>query len=111
MLVNLIIKIGINQYKMTMPQFKKSNFEIYHPGKSYLKKNKNIVKLSANESALGVSPKVKKAIKQKINFSRYPDGKSENLKFAISKNLNVILKKLFVDLDQMRLYKLFVNYF
>ena len=45
---------------MTLPQFKRINFESYRPGKSKLSTNKKIIKLSANESALGMSPKVKK---------------------------------------------------
>ena len=55
---------------------------------------KKIVKLSANESALGVSPKVKKEINNKINFSKYPDNKSENLRLAISKNFKCKFDKI-----------------
>ena len=42
------------------PKFKKINIEAYKPGKSSVKKLRNIIKLSANESALGVSLNVKK---------------------------------------------------
>ena len=52
---------------MTTIKFKKINIEAYKPGKSSIKKLKKVVKLSANESALGVSPKVKKIISNK-NF-------------------------------------------
>ena len=45
---------------MTIPKFKKFRIEAYKPGKSNIGEIKDIVKLSANESALGVSPKVKK---------------------------------------------------
>ena len=45
---------------MTVPKFKKFRIEAYKPGKSKIGQVKNITKLSANESALGVSPKVKK---------------------------------------------------
>ena len=45
---------------MSLLKFKKLRIETYRPGKSKLLRSKNIVKLSANESALGVSPKVKK---------------------------------------------------
>ena len=88
---------------MTLPKFRKINVQSYKPGKSKLSRIKKIVKLSANESALGVSPKVKKEINNKINFSKYPD-KSQKI-------LNVNLIKLFVELAQMKLFKLFVNYF
>ena len=38
---------------MTTPNFKKFDIEAYKPGKSKVKKLKNVIKLSANESALG----------------------------------------------------------
>jgi histidinol-phosphate aminotransferase len=71
---------------MTTMRFKKFNIEAYKPGKSSVQKLKKIIKLSANESALGVSPKVKKIISnKKINFFRYPDGNSKKLKNCLSK--------------------------
>ena len=42
---------------MTTVRFKKLDIEVYEPGKSIIKKIKKITKLSANESALGISPK------------------------------------------------------
>jgi len=71
---------------MTTIRFKKFDIEAYKPGKSNIKKLKNIIKLSANESALGMSAKVKKVVSNKnLNFSRYPDGKSKALRIQISK--------------------------
>ena len=71
---------------MTTPKFKKFNIEAYKPGKSKFKKLKKIVKLSANESALGMSPKAIKIISnKKLNLERYPDGKSDILRKEISK--------------------------
>ena len=71
---------------MTTLSFKKINIEPYVPGKSSNKKTQNTVKLSANESALGVSPRAKKVISNKnFNFSIYPDGKSKKLIKQISK--------------------------
>ena len=69
---------------MSLLKFKKFAIEAYKPGKSKLWRFNNIIKLSANESALGVSPKVKKEINKKINLSRYPDSKSKNLRRHIS---------------------------
>ena len=40
---------------MTSLNFRKINIEAYKPGRSILKKKKNVIKLSANESALGMS--------------------------------------------------------
>jgi len=79
---------------MTLPQFKKINLERYKPGKSKLSKIKNIIKLSANESALGTSPKVKKEINKKINFSKYPDNESNNLRLSISKKFKCKFEKI-----------------
>ena len=74
---------------MSIPSFKKINLIAYKPGRSKLKKNDKIIKLSANESALGISPRVKKRIKVLDNkISKYPDGKFINLIETISKKYN-----------------------
>ena len=71
---------------MTTVRFKKLEIEAYEPGKSIVKKIKRTIKLSANESALGISPKAKKILSnKKLNFTRYPDGKSKKLRDQISK--------------------------
>ena len=79
---------------MTLPKFKKIGLESYKPGKYKLSKVKNVIKLSANESALGTSPKAKREINKKINLSKYPDSKSNNLRFSISKKFNCDFKKI-----------------
>ena len=80
---------------MTTIRFKKFNIETYKPGKSSIKKLKGIIKLSANESALGVSPKVKKVISGgKLNFYRYPDGKSKELRNQICKKFKCDKNKI-----------------
>jgi histidinol-phosphate aminotransferase len=72
---------------MTIPIFKKINIEAYKPGKSNIKRLKKVIKLSANESALGVSPKVKKIISnRKLKIFRYPDSKCKNLREKIAKH-------------------------
>ena len=53
---------------MSLPKFKTNSLESYKPGKSRLSRIKKIIKLSANESALGTSPKVKKEINKKIDI-------------------------------------------
>ena len=71
---------------MTALKFKKFNIEAYKPGKAKVKKFKKVIKLSANESALGMSPKAKRLISNKnFNLDKYPDGKSKNLRKLISK--------------------------
>ena len=79
---------------MTLPKFKNIGFEPYKPGKSKLAKIRNIIKLSANESALGTSPKVKREINNRINLYKYPDSKSKNLRFSISKKFNCNFEKI-----------------
>ena len=80
---------------MTVPKFKTIRIEAYKPGRSKVGKLKNIIKLSANESALGISPRAKKALSQKkLNLSKYPDGKSENLRKEISKVYNCDFNKV-----------------
>ena len=66
---------------MTSLSFRKIKTIAYRPGRSQLAKNMKAIKLSANESALGVSPKVRKIINNnKLNLSKYPDGKSTDLR-------------------------------
>ena len=80
---------------MTTPKFKKFKIKAYKPGKSKFKKLKKIIKLSANESALGMSPSVAKIISnQKLNLERYPDGKSELLRKEISKKYKCNFEKI-----------------
>ena len=71
---------------MTVPKFRNIKIEAYKPGKSIVGKIKNIVKLSANESALGMSPKARKAISTKnVSMSKYPDSNSRDLRKELSK--------------------------
>ena len=80
---------------MTVPKFKTFRIEAYKPGKSNIGKIKNAIKLSANESALGVSPKVKKVLNNKnLVLSKYPDSKAKNLRKEISKKFNCDFNKI-----------------
>ena len=79
---------------MIIPKFKNIGFETYKPGQSQLSKISNIIKLSANESALGVSSKAKKEINRNIKLSKYPDSKSKNLRLKISKKFNCNFEKI-----------------
>ena len=74
---------------MTTPTFRKIKLEAYKPGKSFLNKKKNIIKLSANESALGMSKNAFKVLKKfRGDISKYPDGKFKELTSIISKKYN-----------------------
>ena len=80
---------------MTIPKFKIFKIKAYKPGKSNIGKAKNIIKLSANESALGVSPKVKKILSVKNSIlSRYPDSKAKALRKEISKKYKCDFNKI-----------------
>jgi len=80
---------------MTTIRFKKFNIDTYKPGRSSIKNKKKVVKLSANESALGVSSKVKKVIsKKKLSFFRYPDPKSRKLRIEISKKFKCNMERI-----------------
>src|SRR6056300_829329 len=74
---------------MLIPKFKQFSIEPYKPGKSKINKIKNVIKLSANESALGTSNRVKKLLlTKKLELSRYPDSKSIDLRKQIAKTYN-----------------------
>ncbi len=76
-------------------KFKKFNIETYKPGRSKIKKLKKVIKLSANESALGISPKAKKLILNKnLVLDKYPDGKSKDLRKSISKTYKCNSEKI-----------------
>ena len=59
---------------MNLPKPKKINSDKYVPGLSLFKQKAVKIKLSANESALGPSPKAIKEFNQASkNLKRYPD--------------------------------------
>ena len=52
--------------------FRKIGIKSYKPGRSVLSNKKKVIKLSANESALGMSPKARKIISNKrLNLDKY----------------------------------------
>ncbi len=80
---------------MTSLKFRKINIEAYKPGKSILRKKKNVVKLSANESALGMSSKVLKVLQSKnYKISKYPDSKAIDLRKLISSKFKCDFNKI-----------------
>ena len=80
---------------MTSLTFRKINIEAYKPGRSILKKKKKVIKLSANESALGMSSKVLKVLKNKnYKISKYPDSKAIDLRKSISSKFKCDFNKI-----------------
>ena len=80
---------------MTSLNFRKINIKPYKPGRSILKKKKKVIKLSANESALGVSPKVLKLFKSRnYKVFKYPDSSAKDLRKTISLNFKCKFNKI-----------------
>ena len=75
---------------MILPKPRKIDVERYIGGLSKLKKIDNPIKLSANESALGPSPKALEALqKDKDKVFKYPESDSNSLRNVIGKILNI----------------------
>ena len=68
--------------------FRKIGVTSYKPGRSVLLNKKKVIKLSANESALGFSSRVKKKLSKIGSLSKYPDSESKSLRKEISKKFN-----------------------
>ena len=82
---------------MKLTKFKKLKFQSYKPGKHEipnLNNTKKIIKLSANESALGASSKVKAILRNNVSTSKYPDYTSKLLRKQISSKFNCNINKV-----------------
>ena len=80
---------------MILPKPRNIRVERYIGGLSKFKKIDNPIKLSANESALGASPRAIKALeKDKSNVFNYPESDSKFLREAISKKFNIDFNKI-----------------
>ena len=75
---------------MSLPKPRNIKVERYIGGLSKFKKIDNPIKLSANESALGASPKAIDAFeKDKNKIFKYPESDSNSLRNFISKKFNI----------------------
>jgi histidinol-phosphate aminotransferase len=75
---------------MKLPKAKNLNAEKYVAGLSLFNQKTAKIKLSANESALGPSPKaVKEYIKVSKNFKRYPDSEGTFFRETIAKKFKL----------------------
>ena len=77
----------------------------YEAGISKLADRKKIIKLSSNESAFGVSPKIKKILKEFENkIFRYPDPENNKLKEIIFKKYKLDeIVKAHTDLENRKI--------
>jgi len=75
---------------MTLPKPIKFKVERYIGGLSQFKKIENLIKLSANESALGPSPKAIEAFENEKNkIFKYPESDSNSLREALSTKFDI----------------------
>ena len=80
---------------MNVPNFRKIDLITYKPGRSLLSSKKEVIKLSANESALGAGERVRNILKNRNNnISKYPDSKFKRLIETISKKFNLNKEKI-----------------
>jgi histidinol-phosphate aminotransferase len=81
----------ITKLNMKLPRAKNIDVQKYMAGPSFFRKRKAKIKLSANESALGPSPKaVKEYINNSKSFKRYPDSNGTLLR-------NILANKFKID--------------
>jgi histidinol-phosphate aminotransferase len=80
---------------MRLPKPNKIVAEKYVAGLSKFRNKAAKVKLSANESALGPSPKaIKEYLKLSKNFKRYPDSEGVNLRKTIAKKFKLDFNRI-----------------
>ena len=80
---------------MTLPKPIKIEVERYVGGLSQVKKIDNPIKLSANESALGPSPRAIEAFESdKDKIFKYPESDSTSLRDVLSSKFNIDSKRI-----------------
>jgi histidinol-phosphate aminotransferase len=97
---------------MKLPKAKIINAEKYVAGLSLFKQKFARIKLSANESALGPSPKaVKEYIKTSKNFKRYPDSDGTFLRKAIAKKFKLDQSRIILGNGSDQIFELICKAF
>ena len=97
---------------MKLPVAKKINFEKYEPGLSLFNNKKAKIKLSANESALGPSPKAVKEYKKAAKaFGRYPDSDGKELKQVLSKKFKIESSRIILGSGSDQIFELICKTF
>ena len=88
---------------MKLPKPRKIIAEKYVAGLSLFKSVRSPIKLSANESALGPSPKAVKAYNSiGKGFVRYPDSDGNFFRKVLAKKFGLKKIKLYLDQDQIK---------
>jgi histidinol-phosphate aminotransferase len=97
---------------MKLPKAKKLNAEKYVAGLSLFKQKFAKIKMSANESALGPSPKaVREYIKVSKNFKRYPDSDGTFLRKVIAKKFKLDLNRIILGNGSDQVFELICKAF
>jgi histidinol-phosphate aminotransferase len=92
---------------MKLPKPKKIEAEKYVAGLSLFKQKVARIKLSANESALGPSPKaINEYLKVSKNFKRYPDSNGAFLKKVLSNKFNLDVNKIILGSGSDQIFEL-----
>ena len=92
---------------MSFPKANKINAEKYVAGLSLFKQKLAKVKLSANESALGPSPKAIQEYKKVAgNFKRYPDSDGTFLRKLLAKKFNLDFKRIILGSGSDQIFEL-----
>ncbi len=97
---------------MTLPKPRKIQFERYTEGLSQFKKIDNSIKLSANESALGPSPRAIEAFEREKNkIFKYPESDSSLLRDVISKKFNIDSERIICGAGSDQIFDLICQLF
>ena len=97
---------------MKLPKAKSLNAEKYVAGLSLFKQKFAKIKLSANESALGPSPKaIKEYIKVSRNFKRYPDSDGTFLRKVIAKKFKLDVNRIILGNGSDQVFELICKAF
>ena len=97
---------------MILPKPKNIKIERYIGGLSEFKKIDNPIKLSANESALGPSPKAIQAFeKDKDKIFNYPESDSNSLRDLISKKFNIDSNRIICGAGSDQIFDLICHLF
>ena len=97
---------------MKLPKAKSLNAEKYVAGLSSFKQKFAKIKLSANESALGPSPKaVKEYIKVSKNFKRYPDSDGTFLRKVIASKFKLDVNRIILGSGSDQVFELICKAF
>ena len=92
---------------MKLPKPNNINAQKYVAGMSLFKKKLVKIKLSANESALGPSPKAKKEyIKVSKSFARYPDSDGGHLRESLGKKFKLDKNRIILGAGSDQIFEL-----